>query len=264
MFQGFSFISNSNYNVMYINRMLLMSTLVLILLSNKAYTQVSHQYSGWIAVMNSTTINKRLSIAFDGQLRSGDQWKEVQTIIIRPGLSYRIKNNHITTLGYALVDHHRRINDIGGWGPEHRIWEQYIINQSFLLDQHFTSLQHRLRLEQRFISKTEVDNNHLKVTDYQFAQRLRYFVRSIFPLKQVNKFQKGIFISLQEEVMVNISNTSNVNGKFFDQNRAYSSIGYRLSPKVDFEIGYMYQYISGKGNSSTHNSILQMAAYTRF
>ncbi|MBN8428426.1 MAG: DUF2490 domain-containing protein [Xanthomonadales bacterium] len=62
---------------------------------------------------------------------------------------------------------------------------------------------------------------------------------------------------------LNFGNTSNVNGKFFDQNRLYLAMGYRLSTKADLEVGYMNQYINGKGTSFTNNHIVQLATYLR-
>jgi hypothetical protein len=107
-----------------------------------------------------------------------------------------------------------------------------------------------------------VNGNELATDGFDFAQRLRYFVRAIYPLKKSTAFTKGSFISLQNELFLNIGNTDAVNGKFFDQNRAYGSIGYRFSPVFDLEIGYMNQYISGR-SSNISNNILQLAGYLR-
>ena len=72
-----------------------------------------------------------------------------------------------------------------------------------------------------------------------------------------------MFVALQNEVFVNFGNTSTVNGKFFDQNRVYLATGFRLSPKADLEIGYMNQYVNGRGSQFTNNHILQLASYLR-
>jgi hypothetical protein len=67
---------------------------------------------------------------------------------------------------------------------------------------------------------------------------------------------------LQDEIFVNVENSPSTNGKFFDQNRFYTSIGYRTSRKFDIEIGYMNQFIEGKTSNSVNN-ILQAAGYLR-
>ena len=235
---------------------------VIALLTFRVEAQRTDHFSGWAAVFSTIKINHSVAIHFDGQLRSSDEWQQVQTILIRPGINVRVAGNQIATCGYAFINHRRIINEIGGWGPEHRIWEQYVFNQSFSVSRHFTTLQHRLRFEQRFISKSVIHNDELKTDEYAFSQRLRYFTRCIFPLKPVNKFEKGTFVSLQNELMLNISNSSATNGKFFDQNRAYTSLGYRFSSSFDLEMGYMYQFISGK-TGNTNNNVIQLAGYVR-
>ena len=102
----------------------------------------------------------------------------------------------------------RLLAGVNDWVPEHRIWEQYIINQSFSGGGHASSLQHRFRLEQRFLPKLVINNNELDKDGYNFSQRFRYFIRGIFPLAPCTKFEKGMFVSLQDEIMVNISGAS--------------------------------------------------------
>ena len=96
-----------------------------------------------------------------------------------------------------------------------------------------------------------------------YANRLRYFFRDVIPFSGKKQFAKGMFASVQNEIFVNLGDKSNVNGKFFDQNRAYISVGYRFVKSFDAEIGYMNQYVSGKGSSYVNNNILQLATYLR-
>ena len=76
-------------------------------------------------------------------------------------------------------------------------------------------------------------------------------------------FTKGVFAALQNEIFVNMGNTANVNGKFFDQNRLYLALGYRLRSAFDLEAGYLNQYISGRNKTFTNNHVLQVAGYLR-
>jgi len=62
---------------------------------------------------------------------------------------------------------------------------------------------------------------------------------------------------------MNIQNKNNINNSFFDQNRIYGAVGYRVNSKLDLEVGYMNQYINGIMNDVSNN-IIQMALYTRF
>ncbi|PZR23551.1 MAG: DUF2490 domain-containing protein [Flavobacterium psychrophilum] len=225
--------------------------------------QTRKDFTGWGAVFATYKLNDKLSIHFDGQVRSADEWERFQNVLLRPGLNYHINNTSIATLGYAYIASNRTVSDISGWIPEHRIWQQYIYNQRFALDARSTTLQHRFRLEERFVGTSMIDGNELKTDDYEFALRLRYFVRMIMPLQKTESFTNGAFVAFQDEAFVNIQNNDRVtNGKVFDQNRAYVALGWRFSSKFDLEAGYMNQYAVGR-NLDVSNSIIQLAGYVR-
>ncbi|MFT4093496.1 MAG: DUF2490 domain-containing protein [Niabella sp.] len=215
--------------------------------------QTRHEQTGWFFFLNNTKFNDRWGLQFDFQLRSHDDLDGARNILVRPGITYYLKTNQNITAGYLYNPTFSKA-DNGGTitHTEHRIWEQYILTHKL-----FTGVfAHRARLEQRFIEKVNKD----KV----FAQRFRYFFRDVQPLKkQEGAFIKGPFAALQNEVFLNVQYKENTNAHFFDQNRAYIAMGYRLSKKLDIEAGYMNQYIKGAG-SNTLNNIAQLAVYTRF
>ncbi|MEN5055849.1 hypothetical protein D3C87_1223630 [compost metagenome] len=232
----------------------------LFIFSGPLKAQTQQTFTGWSAAFFTYKIDPRFSIHFDGQARSTDQLKDIQSFIIRPGLNYHIKNNMIATLGYAYIGNQRNISATHGWVPEHRIWEQFIINQKFTVLNRPSTLQHRFRLEQRFMGQPTVEQNELVTDRYDFAQRLRYFTRAIVPVSETTSFTDGAFIALQNEIFAHIQNAPN--GKLFDQNRAYLALGWRVNPKFDIEAGYMNQYSLGR-NNKTVNNIIQVAAYLR-
>lgn len=217
------------------------------------------QFSGWLASFNTFKTGKKTSIHADIQWRSSDELKHTQTLLLRSGLNIHLTKKLIVTGGYAFIRNRRAVGNVNGYAPEHRIWEQLLYNHK--LKNIFVS--HRFRLEQRFISKSIVINNELKKDGSLYANRFRYFIRNVLPFQQQKTFTKGVFAALQNEVFVNIGNTANVNGKFFDQNRLYLALGYRLSSAFDLETGYLNQYISGKNKTLTNNHVLQVAGYLR-
>jgi hypothetical protein len=160
-------------------------------------------------------------------------------------------------LGYAYIaTNGRTANGDKTFRPEQRIWQQY--TYSHKLGKHI-SVAHRFRLEQRFLGETANNKN-----DDYFAQRFRYFVRGIIPFKNDSAvFAKGPFLALQNEVFFNVQNKNRVNKHFFDQNRAYVAVGYRVSKKFDVEAGYLNQYIN-LAETYTLNHVAQLAIYTRF
>lgn len=221
--------------------------------SSMAIAQTSGQSTGWLFLMNNNKLSKKWGTHLDVQLRTGDQFSHLRNFMFRPGLTYFLNDKSDLTLGYLLNQTYipqESTADIQL--TEHRIWQQYIYRHKL----NTLNFSHRFRLEQRFI---EQQNG----TDV-FAQRIRYFARVILPLaKGQQKFERGAFAALQNELMFNVQHNDNVNGHFFDQNRAYLAAGFRFSKQFDLEAGYLNQAQKMR-KGQTINHAIQLALYTRF
>ena len=218
-------------------------------------------YTAWLASFNTFKLNQKWSIHLDVQLRSTDEYQQIQTLLFRPGINFHIHKNQIISAGYAYIPNRVLSDEDEEMLAEHRLWQQYIILQPVA----HTAVQHRFRFEERFIPVPAVRNGDLYADDEQFSTRLRYFVRSVIPLKkQSSAFSKGTFLAAQNEIFFNTSHQDHVNGKFFDQNRLYGAIGYRFSKGFDAEAGYMWQLVERKeGWNNLNNHIFQVAIYWR-
>ncbi len=213
------------------------------------------QFSVWGAWFHSHQLSEHWGYAFDGQFRSADKVDYLRNILLRPSVSYKFNNKHMVNLGYAYVTTNgRTATGAKTFRPESRIFEQYTISHKV---SPAISMQHRFRLEQRFLGETAKGANN----DF-FAQRFRYFIRSIIPLQKTDNFSKGTYVALQNELFLNVQNKDKVNTHFFDQNRAYAAFGFRFSKKFDMEVGYMNQYTKAV-SSGTSNNVAQLALYTR-
>lgn len=216
----------------------------------------TNQFSGWAALFHTQKFSKHWGASFDGQFRSADQFDYLRNILLRPSVNYYFANNKIGAVGYAYIaTDGRNASGASTFRPESRIWEQFIYNHKISRN---ATLQHRFRLEQRFLGNTSATAN-----DSYFSQRLRYFARAVIPFKSDSVFAKGPFFALQNEVFVNVQNKDKVNKHFFDQNRAYGAIGFRFSKKFDAEVGYLNQYTK-QATAYTVNHVVQTAFYTRF
>lgn len=227
--------------------------IILCFLSASVSAQTYHQNSGWLFLLNNSKFNEKWGTHLDIQLRTADNWSNVKNFLFRPGVTYYLNKNNDLTLGYLLNETHNVLDGAGEHKlVEHRIWQQYIHKHKI---QHI-NVSHRFRLEQRFLEKSRNED--------VFAQRLRYFVRFIIPLKkEIQQFEEGFFAALQNEIFFNVQHKDKLNGHFFDQNRAYAAGGYRFSKKFDLEAGYLNQAIKGANNNSI-NHVIQLAVYTRF
>ncbi|OOQ58221.1 DUF2490 domain-containing protein [Mucilaginibacter pedocola] len=236
-------------------KLLQLSLLFTLLAPCKLLAQ-DNQFSGWAALFHTQRFSQHWGMSFDGQFRSADQFDYLRNILLRPSVNYYFANNKIGALGYAYVTANGRTGTgAHTFRSESRIWEQFIYNHKISRN---ATLQHRLRLEQRFLGNTSATAN-----DSYFAQRFRYFARAVIPFKSDSVFTKGPFFALQNEVFLNVQNKNKVNKHFFDQNRAYGAIGFRFSKKFDAEVGYLNQYTK-QATAYTVNHVVQTAFYTRF
>lgn len=224
------------------------------------WAQVATQ-TGWLASFNTFKLNQKWSVHLDVQWRSTDDVEQLQTFLFRPGINYHLKKNQVITAGYAYIPNRYVSLEDNALLAEHRIWQQYIINQPIGV----SAIQHRFRLEERFVPIPVTKDGDLMTNDYAFSSRVRYFARTVLPLAKIGKaFEKGWFAALQNELFLNLTNQENVNGETFDQNRLYGAIGYRVAKGFDIEAGYMWQFVNRReGLQNINNNIGQLAFYWR-
>ncbi|WP_158827140.1 DUF2490 domain-containing protein [Mucilaginibacter lacusdianchii] len=219
-----------------------------------ATAQNRQEHTLWGAWFHTQRFSKHWGGFFDIQMRSSDDVKYLRNTLLRPAVSYYFNNTQIVTAGYLYTGTHNETAAGKTFRPEHRIWQQFI--QTHKIHKNI-AVQHRFRLEQRFIGS-------LNTQEAYFSQRFRYFIRGIIPFKKDSTFNKGAFLALQNELFANVQNKDKVNGDVFDQNRAYAALGYRFSKRIDLEAGYLNQYANTVGSINTNNNVIQVALYTRF
>ena len=227
------------------------NTLLLIfcaLLSAKSITAQTSETAGWFFLSHSQKLDKKWSYTTDVQLRSSPGFKFFQNILVRPGVLYQLTDKQSVGMGYtyfATWDHNELPRT---FEPENRIFEQYTLELEFGR----LKLNNRFRLEQRFIRKTD---------ENVFAQRFRHQVQAKIRLNADSAFNNGWYLSLQNEIFLNIQNKEKLNGNFFDQNRPYAAMGYRFSKKIETEIGYYHRYQLEK-DSRKREPIVQLMVIT--
>jgi hypothetical protein len=206
------------------------------------------QQTGWLAWFNAAKVSESVGLVSDVQLRSRDEWAGPRNLLVRPGLAWTYAPGHALSAGYAYIGTY---NADAADATEHRSWQQYL--STYRLGR--AAVTQRLRLEQRFIGRPGAPD--------VYSDRFRWFSRVQLPITGLQPFTQGAFVALQNEAMVNVSNREELNGHFFDQNRAYVAFGWRYGPRTDIEIGYLNQWLNGR-DRDTVNHVLQVAVYTFF
>ena len=200
---------------------------------------------GWLFWSHEQKLSNKWQLSSDIQLRSSNNFKSAEVLLLRPGIGYKITGEQTATAGYTFFGRWDAETGIKSYEPEHRIFEQYEIRHQIKK----TEVNHRIRLEQRFLDQNV------------FAQRLRYYVQGKIPFQVDNTFKKGIYASVQNEIFLNVQNKAEVNQSFFEQNRAYLGFGFKFNDQCDLALGYMLLYqVKEKINNRSH--IVQLSLKT--
>ncbi|UEG52223.1 DUF2490 domain-containing protein [Mucilaginibacter daejeonensis] len=209
----------------------------------------SVQNQGWLFINHKQQLDQHFDLLTDVQLRSADRYDYLTTVLLRTGISYNFNKKHSAALGYAYKYDQELMDGVYDRSYENRIFEQYLFN--FKIRR--TEMMFRARLEQRWLDEQTI----------HFAQRGRAFLSAQIPLIADSAFTKGMYAGVQDEIFLNLQGKKQVNNSTFDQNRAFVSLGYRWSKKIDTEIGYMY-WLQRTDEANVKTNVLQLMITTSF
>ncbi len=123
----------------------------------------------------------------------------------------------------------------------------------------FGNLNQRYQVEARFFHHTE--NNEL-AESYDFGNfRFRYQIGLEIPIWK-NKATKRelLAVKFSNEIMVNVG--ENIVYNFFDQNRMYVALNYKITPNLSLEMGYLNWFQQQKsGNKFYQRDILRFTVF---
>jgi hypothetical protein len=220
--------------------------------------ELDHNYQHWYTYFGTAGINQRWSIPFDVQFRIRDGISDKGQILMRAGLQYAPNKQTGYLIGYANIPTYN--DGVDAWLPEHRIFQQFI----YKWQQPAFLMTHRFRLEQRWVGQKTFSGNdgELKLSDWRYGNRFRYFNRTAFPLKKAAQ-NTNFYFALQNEFFMNLWGNE-INDKFIDQNRFLVASGYAVRSNLKLEVGYMNHYQQAASGAQTMNHILHFAVFHEF
>lgn len=188
----------------------------------------------WIAYTGDNKLNKQFGIHSEIQLRNLFVERTVESFLVRTGVNIYIQPYAMGTAGYGFFyGTPSRDYIIGSKTAEHRIWQQLILRQKTKA----IFMEHRYRLEQRFIE-------NISTGVHRQDHRFRYRFQALFPLYSISPRLRHLFIGVNNEIMINFRSNP---ARLFDRNRFFSGIGYQVSPKMNFQLGYLNQFVHNPG-----------------
>ena len=207
--------------------------LSILLFSSNISAQKEENLGNWLMYFGTHKLNEKFSLHYETQLRNYKVTSNFNQLLPRVGINYKIDDNAMATAGYALIPTQGEFND--GWNEsmsvENRIWQQFILRNKV----GNISIRHRYRLEQRWIKKVDViqvsNNTTESELTYLYKNRARYMISVKIPLSKKEDFP--LFLSLYDEIFLNISNTP------FDQNRLFGALGFQVNKSMNIQAGYL-------------------------
>jgi hypothetical protein len=195
---------------------------------------------GWLAYNGTIKLNKKWGIHTELQLRRDRVVSKPQQNLYRTGINFSLNNKVSFRAGYALAETYNYgdipINNLGKQFTEHRIFQMATLNDKSGIFE----FSHRFILEQRWIGRYS-STALSKEDEFVYWNRLRYMFRTNIPLKGKTISDKTPYLAVYDEILIGFG--KNVNENIFDQNRLALLFGYRFSPKLRIEGGYLNQVV---------------------
>ncbi len=203
---------------------------IMVLLSLGFYGQ-RKPLGSWYMFNGFYRLSPKTELFVETQLRTWEVVSDPQNMLLKPYLSYFLKENW--QIGFSQEYHYSwtyaEDKDMRTNFEEYRIGLQSIYNHSILKN---IGVQHRLRYEFRFL-------------DEKGQQRARYRLQFSVPFNNQEKIQGYFFSTVGNEFMLNFLPQIEI-----DQNRLYGLIGYQISKATNFQLGYMHISHPGENDLS--------------
>lgn len=196
-----------------------------------AQKKIATQSNSWFMYFGNHRLSERWGIHTEYQWRRHEFVSTWQQSLARFGVDYYTHQNSTLTAGYGwIMSFPYGEQPITQSFTEHRIWEQWILNQRAGR----LYVNHRYRLEQRILERPAQD-------DHVFRQRFRYRLMLTMPLINKELQNNTLFISGYLEPFIGFG--KGIGKNILDQNRLSLTLGYRFNPNVNIQAGYLNQYI---------------------
>ena len=180
----------------------------------------------WGMLFNQTRLHSKWSLHSEIQFRSYEINPNTEQLLIRGGINFHYNPALLFTAGYGWITNYPNDEKVvkNQTVDENRIWEQVILKSNTGR----VYFEHRYRFEQRWITTSAATN---------YRNRLRYLLRLTIPLNNNEVKKNTLFISLYNEVFINLSNVP------FDRNRLFGALGYQLNAATNIQVGYLLQTV---------------------
>ena len=116
-------------------------------------------------------------------------------------------------------------------------------------------LDHRYRLEQRWVERRSGTVEESRREAWTYSNRARYLLRGTLAPGGGAPQGGEPYLAAYDELFVGFGR--NVRNNVFDRNRAFVGVGYRWGPALGVEVGYLNQYaLRASGTEAERNHVV--------
>ena len=194
---------------------------------NHSYSQKS-EIGNWFVYLGNQKINKKWNWHNEVQYRNYNFIGDTNQLLLRTGIGYNLTEDNNLLIGYGFINTQKYLpnSDQKVDTNEHRIYQQFITRQKAGK----VFLQHRYRLEERFISN-------------DFQLRLRYLLGINIPINKKTLEKNALYLSSYNEIFMNLEKP------LFDRNRLYGALGFVINKNFKVEAGIMAQTLENSNRN---------------
>lgn len=213
----------------------------------------------WYVWVGDYRLSRHWSAAAETQFQRWGLIDRQQQLFLRSGIARDLGASASLMAGYAF-EHTTPYGVYPAAAPfdEHRAYEQLTLAQRTGM----VAWTHRYRTEQRWIERLAADSSGVsRAVGWRYANRVRYQLRATVPLAGRTLEAREPYLTAYDELFVSWGHTVRYN--VLDQNRALAAVGYRVTPGLRVEIGYLNQrVIRANGEQVENNHTLQVGVFT--
>ena len=204
-----------------------------------AQKNISNQFHAWALYTGTHKISNKVNFMTEYQWRRADGFQHWQQSLLRLGTEYVINPKISVMVGYGWIKTFPYgtqpvLHDFN----EHRVFEQVNLKDKIGRFE----LQHRYRIEQRFIEQYAINSlGEVVQVDPVFRNRIRYRAMVMVPLSRKEMTDNTLFLNVNDELFVGIGEGIAKNP--IDQNRFIAALGWRFNAQTNVQVGYLNQFV---------------------
>lgn len=213
---------------------------------------IAHQQQTWISLNNLITFDNNWGFLADFHIRRNDFVDADSFYLIRGAAAYVTENKQLLALGYGHMWLAPSNPNWDTFSNEDMIYQLYQFNSKI----GNASVLHSFRNEQRW---QQIIVNDAWTGDKRFTNRTRYLISFDIPIFKKKTLPR---LAISDEILIQFGKEVVYNT--FDQNRFFIGIRQSISPKLNFDFGYMNVYQQKRsGYQYDMNHTLRLFFYYR-